>query len=69
MTPNHPDLLANQQATKQITRGSRQAADTAAMNAMWDALDEGKSREEAEEIFSQTYLNVLYGKETLLPVK
>ena len=58
----HPDTLANQAATKKITRGSRQAADTAAMNAMWEAIEAGKSREEAEAIFSQTYIKILYGK-------
>jgi len=58
----HPDALTNQQAVKAITRGGRQAADDQAMEAMWQALDEGRSREEANKIFSQTYINVLHGK-------
>lgn len=59
----HPDTLPNQTATKAITRGSRQAADDQAMNAMWEAIEEGKSREEAEEIFCNTYLkNIGHGK-------
>lgn len=66
MTPEpHPDTLLNQAATKQITRGSRQAADTAAMNAMWEVLDRGGSKEEAERIFQETYLKVLYGKHSI----
>ena len=51
----HPDALTNQQAVKSITRGGRQFADDQAMEAMWQALEEGKSKEEAGEIFSQTY--------------
>lgn len=58
----HPDTLLHQHQVKQITRGGRQAADSAAMEAMWCALDRGKSREEAKDIFSQTYIKVLYGK-------
>lgn len=58
----HPDLLQALQAAKQITRGGLQAADTASMDSMWEALESGKSREEAETIFSNTYLKFLYGK-------
>ena len=58
----HPDTHLHQQQVKQITRGGKQAADDKAMEAMFDALDSGKSREEANQIFSQTYINVLYGK-------
>lgn len=63
MQEPHPDILQAISATKKITRGSRQAADDAAMDAMWDALEAGKSREEAETIFLQTYIKVLHGKE------
>lgn len=59
---DHPDELLHRTQVKAITRGSRQAADDAAMDAMWDALEAGKSREEAETIFSQTYIKILYGK-------
>lgn len=59
MTTDHPDLLQAQQQAKAITRGSRQAADTAAMNAMWDAIEAGKSREEYEKVFNETYKNHL----------
>lgn len=61
-TVEHPDTLTNQIAVKQITRGGRQAADDQAMEAMFDALDSGKSKEEANEIFSNTYIQVLNGK-------
>ena len=47
----HPDHLLHQQQARAITRGSRQAADTAAMEAMFDALDSGVGREEANQIF------------------
>lgn len=55
----HPDELANQTAVKAITRGGRQAADDQAMEAMWQALEQGRSKEEANEIFSQTYIRAL----------
>lgn len=57
----HPDFLTNQTAVKAITRGGRQAADDKAMEAMWQALESGKSREEANKIFSQTYIQHLHG--------
>lgn len=56
---DHPDTITDWQAFKELKRGSRQAADTAAMNAMWDAIEAGRSKEEYEAIFSQTYINVL----------
>lgn len=55
----HPDLLQAQQATKQITRGGRQAADSAAMEAYYDAIEEGKSTDEAGVIFIRTYQKVI----------
>lgn len=51
----HPDELKDWQAFKETQRGGRQAADTAAMKAMFDALDRGESKEEAERIFNDTY--------------
>lgn len=59
---SHPDTLANEQAVRKITRGGMQAADDHAMEAMWKALNEGRSREEAERIFTDTYKKVLHGK-------
>ncbi len=58
----HPDLLQAQQAAKQITRGSMQAIDDIALEAMWQALEMGESKEEANKIFSQTYQKVKDGK-------
>jgi hypothetical protein len=58
----HPDELQTRQQVKSITRGGTQAADDKAMEAMWVALESGRSKEEANEIFSQTYIKVLYGK-------
>jgi len=58
----HPDFLTNQIAIKQITRGGRQAADDKAMEAMWQAIERGESREEAEKVFTDTYKKVLNGK-------
>lgn len=55
----HPDFLSNHTAVKQITRGGRQAADDVAMEAYWLAIDRGASREEANQIFSQTYQTVI----------
>lgn len=55
MTQDHPDTLANQTAVKQITRGSRQAADDAAMEAYWQAIERGESKDKAGEVFIKTY--------------
>lgn len=57
----HPDHLTNQLSVKAITRGGRQAAEDVAMEAMWQALEQGRSKEEASQIFSLTYQKVLYG--------
>lgn len=62
MTP-HPDTHLHQQQVKAITRGGTQAADDQAMEAYWMALKEGKSKEEANKVFSNTYIKVLHGKE------
>lgn len=59
---DHPDLLTNNHAVKQITRGGRQAADSAAMEAYYDAIEEGKSVEEAGIIFIKEYQKSLHGK-------
>ena len=64
----HPDFVTNQTAVKQITRGGRQAADDKAMEAMFDALDSGKSREEAETIFSNTYNAFINGNRTTVEI-
>lgn len=55
----HPDEITDWQALKAIKRGAMQAADTAAMNAMYEALEAGKSKQEAETIFNNTYKAVL----------
>lgn len=54
---DHPDTLTAYHALKQITRGGRQATTTAAMDAMWEAMEAGKSKEEAEEIYSSFFNN------------
>lgn len=59
----HPDEPLTQQAIKNIKRGALQAADDRAMEAMWQALESGMSKEEAERIFSNTYKKMLsHGK-------
>lgn len=57
----HPDTIKDWQDFKAIKRGGRQEADTAAMNAMLEALNNGKTRAEAETIFNQTYKTYLHG--------
>jgi hypothetical protein len=64
MTPEpHPDQLLHESQVKKITRGGRQAATDAAMDAMWEAIEAGNSREEFEKVFSETYIKVLHGKQ------
>jgi hypothetical protein len=58
----HPDLLLQQNQVKQVKTGGTQSADTAAMEAYWKALEEGKSKEQAAVIFFNTYLKVKDGK-------
>lgn len=66
----HPDHTTDYRALKAIHRGGTQSADTAAMEAMWQAIERGGSKEDAEAIFSKTYQKfVNNGKETVLPIK
>jgi len=58
-TQPHPDEIKDFHDLKAIKRGSKQAADDAAMDAMWQAIEEGKSKAEAEKIFNQTYIKFL----------
>jgi hypothetical protein len=61
----HPDELKDWQDFKAIKRGGKQVADTAAMEAMFDAIEAGLSRSEAERIFSQTYKKEVNGMDKL----
>lgn len=58
----HPDTLKDWHDLKAIKRGSMQAADDAAMEAYWLAMEAGLSKEEAAEVFSKTYKQFLNGK-------
>lgn len=51
----HPDEQLNRQKFKRLTRGGREAAEDAAIAAYLQALEEGKNREEAEQIHTETY--------------
>jgi hypothetical protein len=62
----HPDLQEAYHAAKQITRGGNHAADDKAMEAYWQALESGKSKDEAGEIFIKTYQKVVHGKDICL---
>lgn len=62
MTPDHPDLTRDWQSLKAIHRGGMQSADDQAMDAYWRAIDEGKSKDEAGEVFIKEYQKVVYGK-------
>lgn len=55
----HPDELLNKRQAYEMKRGSRQAAEDAAIEAYIKATDEGKSRKEAEQIHSETYIKFL----------
>lgn len=57
----HPDTTHDWQSLKAINRGGMQSADDAAMEAYWLALDGGASKEEANNVFSDTYKNCLHG--------
>ena len=59
----HPDLPRDYYRLKEIERGSMQAIETSAMNAMWDALEEGRSREEAEKVFFSFFNYYSHGKQ------
>lgn len=56
-TEPHPDHLTDLYRLKAIERGGMQAIETSAMNAMWDALERGASKEEAERIFFSFFNN------------
>ena len=58
----HPDQEKIQTAVKSITRGGRQAAESAAMEAMFDAISSGMSKGEAEKIFNDIYKQFLNKK-------
>lgn len=47
----HPDTITDLHRLNQISRGGKQAIETAAMNAMYDAIENGASKEEAEKVF------------------
>lgn len=51
MNIEHPDTLQDFYRLKSIEKGGMQALETTAMNAMCDAIEEGKGREEAEKVF------------------
>jgi hypothetical protein len=55
LNPPHPDHLLHQQQVRSITRGGRQAADSAAMEAYYDAIEEGCTLEQAAKVFIKTY--------------
>ena len=48
---SHPDLLTDWIKTKEIKRGSKQATEDKAIAAYHKALDDGRTKEEAEKIF------------------
>jgi len=50
ITP-HPDQLTDWIKTKEVTRGSKQAIEDQAIAAYHKALDDGRTKEEAEKIF------------------
>lgn len=70
MTTDHPDTLSDWESLKTIKTGGTQSADTAAMEAYYDAITEGMSKDEAGQVFIKTYQKFTNnGKETLLPIK
>lgn len=62
ITEPHPDTTTDYRALKAIRRGGTQSADTAAMEAYYDAIEEGKTVDEAGEVFIRIYQKCLYGK-------
>jgi hypothetical protein len=56
----HADEVTDYHTLKAIRRGGTQSADTAAMEAMWQAIERGESKEEAEKQFSETYQKGLH---------
>lgn len=63
--PDHPDTLTDYYRLKQIKKGSKQAIEDRAMNAMYDAIERGESKEEAEKVFVN-HFNKDHGKENVL---
>ncbi len=59
---DHPDLHEAYHAAKQITRGGTQAADDQAIEAYHRAIDEGRSKGEAETKYFETYQKAVHGK-------
>lgn len=57
----HPDTLTDYRALRAITRGGNQSADDKAMDAYWLAIESGKSKDEAGEIFVRTYQKFVHG--------
>jgi hypothetical protein len=57
----HPDQLQDWIALKQIRRGSRQAIEDKAIEAYQRAIDEGRSREEAESEYFSFFNNTTHG--------
>lgn len=53
--PEHPDTHLYHAQVKSITRGGTQAADDMAMEAMWQALVRGESKEDIEKVFFDTF--------------
>jgi hypothetical protein len=58
----HPDTLTDWQASKKITRGGREAADDASIEAYIRAYNAGASEEEIKQAYFGTYKKVLHGK-------
>lgn len=58
----HPDTLSDWESLKAIKTGGTQEADTAAMEAYYDAIVAGKTVDEAGEIFIKTYQKIVHGK-------
>jgi hypothetical protein len=61
---DHPDTIQDYHRLKAIEKGSKQAIETSAMNAMWDAIERGESKEEASKIFF-SFFNKGYGVDKL----
>lgn len=55
MNVEHPDTALDWESLKAIHRGGMQSADDRAMEAYWKAIEEGKSVDEAGEVFVKTY--------------
>jgi hypothetical protein len=60
ITP-HPDQLSDYHKLKQIKVGSKQAIEDKAIAAYHKALDDGRTKEEAEEIFFSFFNKANHG--------